>query len=294
VPDFVIAGNVVRDVLPGGWVPGGTAVYAAAVARGLGRRVGVVTAAPEDVVAAGLPSDVAVARADVAQATSMENIYTPAGRIQYIRAPGSPIPPDTVPPAWRAARVVLLGPVYHEVSEALAAEFTGSAGVCAQGFLRHAAPDARVRLLPPQDWDALPMLRRARVLFLSDEDLARAPGRQVPAAWLAAVPVTVMTLGWRGARVHVDGRWFEVPAIPVEEIDPTGAGDSFAAAFLVALDEGAAPEDAARFAVAAASFTVESPGHVSPSRTDVLARMRDQPTVALGNRTRNTEHGTPQ
>jgi sugar/nucleoside kinase (ribokinase family) len=284
----------VRDVLPGGWAPGGTAVYAAAVARGLGRRVGVVTAAPEDVVAAGLPPDVAVARADVAHATSMENIYTPEGRIQFIRAPGSPIPPDTVPPAWRASRVVLLGPVYHEVSEALAAAFTGSAGVCAQGFLRHAAPDGRVQLLPPQDWDALPLLRRARVLFLSDEDLAQAPNREVPPAWLAAVPVTVMTLGWRGARVHADGRWFEVPALPVEEIDPTGAGDSFAAAFMVALDEGATPEDAALFAVAAASFTVEAPGHVSPSRADVLARMRAQPTPAPGNGTRDMEHGSPE
>jgi len=68
VPDFVIAGNVVRDIVPGGWEPGGTAVYAAAVAYGLGRRVGVVTAAPADVVAAGLPADVAVARANAAEA----------------------------------------------------------------------------------------------------------------------------------------------------------------------------------------------------------------------------------
>src|SRR5215218_9778093 len=107
VPDFVIAGNVVRDIVPGGWEPGGTAVYAAAVAYGLGRRVGVVTAAPADVVAAGLPADVAVARADAAEATSYENVYTAAGRVQYLRAPGAAIPPETLPAGWADAPAAL-------------------------------------------------------------------------------------------------------------------------------------------------------------------------------------------
>jgi sugar/nucleoside kinase (ribokinase family) len=276
VPDFVICGNVTRDVVPGGWAPGGTAVYAAAVARGLGRRVGVVTAAPADVVAAGLPEGVAVARADVAVATSYENVYTAEGRIQYLRAPGSPIPPETLPPAWAGARVALLGPVFHEVGAALAARFGGLVGVCAQGFLRQAAA---------------PILRHARVLFLSQEDVAGGDG--VPSAWLEAVPITVLTAGWRGARVHEDGRWRQVSAFPVVEVDPTGAGDSFAAGFLVALDEGADPIEAARFGAAVASFTVEAPGHQSPNRDTVNARLRGggpEMTHAI----RNTQYGIGQ
>jgi hypothetical protein len=248
-------------------------VYAAAVARGLGRRVGVVTAAPADVVAAGLPVGVAVARADVPEATSYENVYTPAGRIQYLRAPGRPIPPETLPPAWEDAAVALLGPVFHEVGAALAARFRGSVGICGQGFLRRAGPDGRVTPMPPEEWDALPVLRRARVLFLSEEDLAGGAGADVPAAWLSATPITVLTAGWRGARVYEAGRWYDVPAFPVEEIDPTGAGDSFAAGFMVALDDGAAAVEAARFGAAVASFTVEAPGHVSPTRQAVDARL---------------------
>jgi sugar/nucleoside kinase (ribokinase family) len=44
----------------------------------------------------------------------------------------------------------------------------------------------------------------------------------------------------------------------VREVDPTGAGDSFAAAFMCALTRGAEPEQAATFAcgVAAHSVTV--------------------------------------
>ena len=272
VPDFVVCGNVVRDIVADGWLPGGTAVYAATVARGLGRRIGVVTAAPRDVVDAGLPPDVAVARAEVSEATSYENVYTPAGRVQYLRAPGAPIPAETLPAAWCAAPVALLGPVYHEVDAALAGRFTGKVGVCGQGFLRQAGADGRVTPLPPAAWDAAPLLRHTRVLFLSEEDL---PGgcHAIPAAWLAAVPVTVLTAGARGAGVYHDGRWWDVPAYPADEVDPTGAGDSFAAAFMVALDEGADPLGAARFAAAVASLTVEVHGPCAPSRCAAKRRV---------------------
>jgi sugar/nucleoside kinase (ribokinase family) len=273
--DFVICGNVTRDRTPDGWVSGGTAVYAAAVALGLDRRVGVVTAAPADVVAAGLAPEVAVARADVSEATTFENIYSADGhRVQYLPARGSAIPSETLPAAWANASVVLLGPVFQEVSPALAERFSGSVGVCAQGFLRQTDADGRVTLMAPDAWDALPVLRHTRVLFLSEEDLAGASDRAVPPAWLATVPVVVLTAGRRGAKVHTEGRWWSVPTVPVQEIDPTGAGDSFAAAFMVAQDEGADPVDAGRFAAAVAGLSVETRGPLTPSRDRALERMR--------------------
>ena len=276
-PGFVVCGNIVRDIVPGGWAPGGTAVYAATVARGLGRQVGVVTAATADVVAAGLPADVAVARHDVPESTSYENVYTPQGRIQYLRAPGSPIPPDTVPSAWTEAAIVLIGPVYHEVGVDLTERFTGSIGICGQGFLRQTAADGRVTPMPPRRWNALPVLRHARVLFLSEEDLAGGDRQgNVPGAWLEAVPIVVLTAGWRGANVYTERRWWSVPASPADEVDPTGAGDSFAAAFMVALDEGADPIEATRFAAALASFAVEARGPQAPTRAAVIARVSSE------------------
>jgi sugar/nucleoside kinase (ribokinase family) len=127
--------------------------------------------------------------------------------------------------------------------------------------------------MPPEEWDALPLLRHARVLFLSEEDLNGGDPAVVPAAWLDAVPITVLTAGRRGARIHEGGRWRVIPAVPVNEVDPTGAGDSFAAGFMIALDEGAETAAAGRFAAAVASFTVEAPGHQSPSREVVRARL---------------------
>lgn len=271
VPDFVIVGNVARDVVAGGWRPGGTAVYAAEVARGLGRRVGLVTAATAD-VAAALPADIEVVRHPATTSTSFENIYTDAGRTQYLRAAGEPVPAAAVPAAWAGARIALLGPVYHEVDGAVAARFNGLVGVCAQGYLRRADPDGRVRPLPPSAWDAAPLLRRARALFLSEEDIAL-DGGDAPAAWGEVVPILAVTDGRRGARVHACGEWRHVPAFPAHEVDPTGAGDAFAASFLVALDEGADPWTAARFGAATASFVVEAAGPGAPTRAAVEARI---------------------
>jgi len=51
--------------------------------------------------------------------------------------------------------------------------------------------------------------------------------------------------------LHRAGNTTFLPAEPVAVADPTGAGDSFAGSFLVAHLAGAAPEDAARSAMAA-------------------------------------------
>ena len=50
------------------------------------------------------------------------------------------------------------------------------------------------------------------------------------------------------------------PAFPVREVDPVGAGDVFAAAYLVAYHESRDPVYAATWASCAASFAVEAPG----------------------------------
>ena len=62
----------------------------------------------------------------------------------------------------------------------------------------------------------------------------------------------MLKLGASGCRVF--GR--TIPAPDVDAIDPTGAGDAFAAAFCSAWLRGAAPIDAAEKAVQAASQSV--------------------------------------
>jgi sugar/nucleoside kinase (ribokinase family) len=65
------------------------------------------------------------------------------------------------------------------------------------------------------------------------------------------VPEIVVTLGARGSRILVGGKTEEVPACAVRgEVDPTGAGDAFAAVYLAGRAAGHAPVSAARRATA--------------------------------------------
>jgi ribokinase len=72
--------------------------------------------------------------------------------------------------------------------------------------------------------------------------------------------IVFVTLDAEGALVIEGDRVSHVPGHPVEEMDPTGAGDTFCGAVLAALDAGLSPLDAARTAVELAAKTVAVPG----------------------------------
>lgn len=85
------------------------------------------------------------------------------------------------------------------------------------------------------------------VLFATERE---ADMLAVPLKSLAQVPV--LKLGAAGCRVYGT----HVPAPAVRAVDPTGAGDAFAAQFCVAWLHGATPIEAAEKAVSAASQSV--------------------------------------
>jgi sugar/nucleoside kinase (ribokinase family) len=72
--------------------------------------------------------------------------------------------------------------------------------------------------------------------------------------------------------VHRCGESFPVPARPTEQVDPTGAGDVFATAFLIRMFETGDPVVAVRFANIVASMSVEGIGMTRiPYRAEVDA-----------------------
>ncbi|PXW98156.1 fructokinase [Sphaerotilus hippei] len=86
------------------------------------------------------------------------------------------------------------------------------------------------------------MSQRAHLLKLSDEDFERLYPGQSPddlaAQWLqAGVAVVMMTRGGEGALAWTTEGRVEVPAPRVTVLDTVGAGDTFQAATLVALQE---------------------------------------------------------
>jgi len=71
---------------------------------------------------------------------------------------------------------------------------------------------------------------------------------------------------WAGERVH------QVDATPVKAIDPNGAGDMFAGAYLYALTHGHDHATAGRLAAAASSRLVTEFGPRLPAEVDLEVR----------------------
>ncbi|WP_084516605.1 ribokinase [Microtetraspora niveoalba] len=93
---------------------------------------------------------------------------------------------------------------------------------------------------------------------------------------LDRVPEAVITLGSRGALYGSRaGVRLLVPAVRVEAVDTTAAGDTFVGALAVARSEGRDPADALRFASTAAALSVQREGASTsmPSRAEIDAAL---------------------
>jgi sugar/nucleoside kinase (ribokinase family) len=81
------------------------------------------------------------------------------------------------------------------------------------------------------------------------------------------IKVIVLKQGSAGATYHDGQRTLTLPSMPVEEVDPTGAGDCFGATFVTFWLEGATPEVALRYANAAGALAVTRIGPMEGAST---------------------------
>ncbi len=267
--DYLVVGHVTRDLKKdGAFTVGGTASYAARTARALGCRVGVITSASLDLDLSQALDGVLVARLLASTTTTFENVYTADGRRQILPAVAETLSPATVPPGWRAA-VVHLGPVAQECDPALVNAY-GDAfiGVTPQGWMRCWDRDGRVNRC---QWErAKEVLARADAVVLSEEDVAG--DKALVTEYAAQARLVAVTQGAAGCTVYTDGQAHHSPTRTVQEIDPTGAGDVFAAAFFVWLQRGHDPQTAARFANCVAAHSVARAGLSGTPDPEEIAR----------------------
>jgi len=269
----------VRDLVEGGWRAGGTVTFAATQAHRLGLHVGVVTRAASDFDVAAALGVADVIHHASETTTCFENMYGDGRRRQRVPSQAVAITSADVPPAWREAPVVLIGPVLGEVPDDLCGLFSDDSlvGVSAQGWLRRL--DAARRVVA-RCWTGAAFWKGCDAVFVSDEDLDDCEA--LLRRWEREVPVVAMTEAWRGVRVHTDGAWRHIDAFPETEVDPTGAGDTFATAFLIRLRETRDVAQAARFGAAAASLSVAGDAaEAIGTRAQIEERLERNPDVVL-------------
>jgi 1D-myo-inositol 3-kinase len=256
-PDFVAVGHVTLDRFGGGVRPGGAALYAAITAHRLGLSAGLLTSHGDDFPLDALPPQIEVVTVPAPATTSFEHGEEAGIRVLTLRGRAQPLGAGDVPDDWAEAAVVLLAPVIDEVDPLVITRFPDAAiGAAMQGWLRRAEPDGRI---VPAPWEAPAfLLGRVQALFLSAADVA---GQEAEALdWFQHVPIGVLTAGPSGALLFVNGQRYEVPARAGDEVDATGAGDVFAAAFLVRSHLHDDAWDAARAASCAAGLSVSGEG----------------------------------
>lgn len=254
--DYLVIGHLTRDLTPEGPRLGGTVAYSGLTARALGLKVGVVTACDPDLPLFEL-EELALAIRYSDTTTTFENIQTPAGRIQHVFHPAPSLDLSMIPEVWRNTPIVHLGPVLQEVDPKLARAFPNSfVGVTPQGWLRAANRDHQVTFT---EWpEARYVLETANAAVLSMEDVQG--NEDLIEEMVSSIRVLAVTEGASGARIYWNGdvRYFRAPV--THEVDPTGAGDIFAAAFFIRLYQTRDPWEAARFATQLAAASVTRPG----------------------------------
>ncbi|MBK8699644.1 MAG: hypothetical protein IPN29_08880 [Saprospiraceae bacterium] len=251
---YICIGHVCHDKTPSGFVPGGTVTYASVLAAAHGYQTSIWTSAGEDFLFNELFDRRGIHQyvLPAAETTEFENIYFSSGRSQYIRARASMMEAKYFPRELMGGDIVHLGAIANEIDFNVLPELkAGLTGASIQGCFRHWQADGKIYL---QDFD-WKELQGIDIVFLSLEDIE---GREeVIADLLPFVGHIVLTRGSEGATVYHHYGISHSPAFPVQEKDATGAGDVFAATYLMAFSQSGDIAEATIVAHCAASYVAE-------------------------------------
>lgn len=276
---LLCVGNFTMDELAGGVLPGGSVFYSGSAVHALGVSPRIVAAFGDDfplgAVQEAFPFE--LSRVSSTQTTRMRNTYRDGNRTQVLVQRGDPVGWSAVPDAWKSTELVLLCPVFGEVQRELAASLRGRiTGASLQGWLRTVGPGNEV--VPSHDLSFLADLTGVDVFFLSDEDVRGR--REMINEFRKIAPLVVETRGPEGAILYDRHSIHTVPGVRVTGVDPTGAGDTFAAAFLVFFHAEANPVVAARKACAVAALEVQQVGPLTRRMVEAGRTVMDtQPNI---------------
>ena len=273
--DYLVIGHLAHDLTPQGPRLGGTAAYSALTAQSLGLRVGIVTAVGPETSLAPL-GNIPIVSLKSTNSTIFENIYSEHGRIQYLRGQATRIDFNAVPEIWRRASIIHLGPIANEMDSILPEGFSASLlGLTPQGWMRRWDTECRVSRA---EWKTADFaMARASAVVISREDVNG--DDELIERMAQQTRVLAVTESAAGAVLYWNGDRRRFRAPDVKEVDATGAGDVFAAAFFYRLRKTRDPWEATRFATRLASCSVTrvglegiaTPGEIEKCTMEILS-----------------------
>jgi 2-dehydro-3-deoxygluconokinase len=300
VPDILALGEPLLEFnqRPGGDPPlylkghGGDTSNAAIAAARSGASVGYITgigadAFGEDFLALWRAEgvDTATVRIDAAAHTGIYFVtHTAKGHaFTYFRAgsAASRMAPATMPEvAIRAAKVLHLSGISQAISGSAAdAGFHAMAAARAAGVRVSYDTNLRLRLWAIERARAVihAAIAMADIALPSLDDAVALTGLEKPDAIAdfylrLGAPLVALKLGKDGVLLTDAHARHRIAPHQVQAVDATGAGDTFAGAFLARLVAGDAPHDAAIYANAAAALATTGYGAVAPIPREAAVR----------------------
>jgi len=254
--DYLVIGHVTKDLHPEGFTLGGTASFSSLTAQSLGLKVGIVTSCANNFPITEL-DHCGIHIVSSKKTTTFENIYRSNNRTQILHYQATKLGFEHIPAIWRDAPIVHLGPVDQEVDTGIIEHFPNSfIGLTPQGWFRKWDQQGRVSLgrMPY----AHQIFEKSSAIVLSIEDVQG--DESYIEELVRYAKVLVVTEGASGARLYWNGdmRYFHAP--DQHEIDPTGAGDIFAAAFFYRFHATGDAWEASRFATILSANSVTRKG----------------------------------
>ena len=272
---FLSVGHFCYDVSSDGYILGGSASYSTLTARNLGHHARSVTAVGSNFDRQNpLLKGIKTVYHESPETTIFDNQYDAKGRRQqFILGHARELKGNDIPVEWRTSNIAYLCPIADEVSAEVVHCFSDETliGATPQGWLRQWDASSRVEA---KRWGtAKDILPHIDILILSDEDLRTYPDELEK--YIGLTSIVVLTQGAQGATLFQNGTQLESAAYSVTEVDPTGAGDVFATAFLINYYQSRSVKEALNFAHCVASFAVEGVGtSCIPKLTQVMSRLQ--------------------
>ncbi|NMO17705.1 carbohydrate kinase [Pyxidicoccus fallax] len=235
--DVLVVGNYCHDLLKLGpgretHALGGSAAYISAVLDAVGVDYAVAAVAGEDFRYADRvrhpPRILPGTRTTqfIAELGSGERVLRVSARAEPLR------PEDITVDARVALACGVMGELLPETLVRVS-ERARHVVADAQGLLRTLDGEGRVLNVPLAQTPYAALLERIHVLKASEDE-----ARAMDVEQVRRRTCLVITRGAQGCTVLTADERIDVPAVPVEEVDPTGAGDCFLAGFALGLLRG--------------------------------------------------------
>ncbi|HWE63668.1 MAG TPA: PfkB family carbohydrate kinase [Chloroflexota bacterium] len=255
-------------------LPGGSAANVAVWAARLGAAAGFIGAVGADAAGALLREDLArqgvVAHLPLVPAATaaIAVLVDAAGERAMIadRGAAALLAPEMIQLEWIPPGCRLHIPAYSLFEEPVASAALRAVTLCRAGGGRVSVDTSSagpLRAFGPERFLALLTTIAPDVLFANADEGALLSGHNEAEAGIAALRRYASLVVWKqGAdgALALDEQITRVAGLPAAVLDSTGAGDAFAAAFLVAHDNGTAPAQALARANALAARVVQHIG----------------------------------